>query len=130
MTAISFDIVCGRIFKNANLNVKFVFDQHKQEDSFPLVLVPQWSLALAKQLPRILIFGLPKSDFGHNGIWKIIDKFSEQAHCIPTKKTINTKLTAILFIQHIFKNRGQPRSIIGDKDPNKSLKNTFLKFEN
>ena len=53
------------------------------------------------------IFGLSKSQHNNNGVWTIIDRFS-----ILAKKTIKPHHMAILFIAHIFKHHGFPKTII------------------
>ena len=63
------------------------------------------------------VFGLPKSAQGNDGIWTIVDRFSKQAHFIPVKKTIKAPHMANLFMIHIFKYHGFPKSIISDRDP-------------
>ena len=52
-----------------------------------------------------------------SGIWNIVDRFSKQAHFIPVKKTIKAHHMANLFISHIFKYHGLPKSIVLDRDP-------------
>ena len=76
------------------------------------------------------IFGLPKSIHGNMGIWTIVDRFSNQAHFIPVKKTIKPHQMATLFISQIFKYHGLPTSIVFDRDPR--MTSNFWKglFEN
>ena len=64
-----------------------------------------------------LIFGLPKSQQSNNGIWTIVDRFSKQAHFIPVKKIIKPHHMAKLFMTHIFKHHGFPKTIIFNRDP-------------
>ena len=63
------------------------------------------------------IFGLPRSQQSNNNIWTIVDRFSKQAHFIPVKKTIKPHHMAKLFMAHIFKHHGFPKTIILDRDP-------------
>lgn len=63
------------------------------------------------------IFDLPRTQTGHDGIWTIIDHFNKQAHFIPVRKKISADQMARLFMQHIFKYHGMPKSIVSDKDP-------------
>ena len=48
------------------------------------------------------VFGSPKSSQGKNGIWKIVDRFSKQAHFNLVKKTIKEKRMANIFMAYIF----------------------------
>ena len=63
------------------------------------------------------IFGLPRSQQSNNGIWTIVDRFSKQAHFIPVKKIIKPHHMAKLFMTHIFKHHGYPKTIVSDRDP-------------
>ena len=79
--------------------------------SLPIPNMPWESIAMD------FVFGLPKSTQWNNGIWTIVDRFSKQAHFIPVKKTIKAPQMATLFMTHIFKYHGFPKSIISDRDP-------------
>ncbi|MCO5587557.1 hypothetical protein L7F22_041507 [Adiantum nelumboides] len=63
------------------------------------------------------IFGLPKTSFGNEGIWTIVDRFRKQAHFIPMRKQITVKQMAKIFLVTVFKCHGMPRSIVCDRDP-------------
>ncbi|MCO5567700.1 hypothetical protein L7F22_021394 [Adiantum nelumboides] len=54
---------------------------------------------------------------GNAQILVIVDRFSKMAHFIPCKKAASAPDIASLFVQHIFKIHGLPRSIISDRDP-------------
>ncbi|MCO5553518.1 hypothetical protein L7F22_007040 [Adiantum nelumboides] len=60
---------------------------------------------------------LPRTTKGNAQILVIIDRFSKMAHFIPCKKAASAPDIAVLFVQHIFRIHGLPRSIISDRDP-------------
>ena len=63
------------------------------------------------------ITNLPRSPYGNDAIWTIIDKSNKQAHFSPVRKTIKPYHMARLFLNHIFKHHGMPQSIVVDQDP-------------
>ncbi|MCO5612154.1 hypothetical protein L7F22_066416 [Adiantum nelumboides] len=89
----------------------------------------------SRQLPQGLLQPLPvpkerwesiRMDFittllrttkGNAQILVIVDRFSKMAHFIPCKKGASAPDIASLFVQHIFRIHGLPRSIISDRDP-------------
>ena len=90
------------------------YNRHKTFGLLQPLLIPKrpW-----ESITMDFVFGLPKSFQGNNGIWTIIDRFSKQAHFIPVKKTIKATHMANLFMAHIFKYHGFPKSIVFDRDP-------------
>ncbi|MCO5586541.1 hypothetical protein L7F22_040482 [Adiantum nelumboides] len=60
---------------------------------------------------------LPRTSKGNAQILVIVDRFSKTAHFIPCKKAASAPYIASLFVQHIFRIHGLPRSIISDRDP-------------
>ena len=74
---------------------KVKYDRGKQPGLLQLLPIPN---ALWESIFMGFIFGLPKSIHGNTGIWRIVDRFSKQAHFIPVKKTIKAPHMATLFI--------------------------------
>ncbi|MCO5594195.1 hypothetical protein L7F22_048219 [Adiantum nelumboides] len=64
-----------------------------------------------------LIFDLPRTPTGNDGIWTIICRFSKQAHFVPARKKIKSDHMVKLFMHNIFKYHGMPQSIVCDRDP-------------
>ncbi|MCO5569982.1 hypothetical protein L7F22_023696 [Adiantum nelumboides] len=64
-----------------------------------------------------LVFDLPRTTTGNDGIWTIICRFSKQAHFIPVRKKIKPEHMVKIFMQNIFKYHGMPQSIVSDRDP-------------
>ncbi|MCO5576557.1 hypothetical protein L7F22_030369 [Adiantum nelumboides] len=60
---------------------------------------------------------LPRTTKGNAQILVIVDRFSKMTHFIPCKKATSAPNIASLFVQHIFRIHGLPRSIISDRDP-------------
>ena len=60
------------------------------------------------------ITGLPPSG-GHNAIFVVVDRLSKMAHFIPTTDTVDSRGTAALFRDFVFRLHGLPRSIVSDR---------------
>ncbi|MCO5568874.1 hypothetical protein L7F22_022576 [Adiantum nelumboides] len=60
---------------------------------------------------------LPRTAKGNAQILVRVDRFKKMAHFIPCKKAASTPDIESLFVQHIFRIHGLPRSIISDRDP-------------
>ena len=63
------------------------------------------------------IVSLPRTSKGNEQILVIVDRFSKMAHFIPCKKAASAPDVASLFMQHIFKIHGMPKTIVSDRDP-------------
>ena len=83
------------------------------------------------------VSGLPKSPTNHDSIWVIVDRLTKTAHFIPILMTYSMDRLAELYVQHIVRLHGVPKSIVSDRDTRftskfwKSLQNalgTRLKF--
>ena len=83
---------------------------------FGTILPLQSSEASWQDISMDLITSLPTSD-NFDAIFVIIDRFSKIAHFIPTNTTADAPTLASLFINHIVRIHGIPRSIISDCDP-------------
>ena len=62
------------------------------------------------------IVGLPEVR-GCDSLYVVVDRLSKYAHFIPCSSSITAKGVARLFLTHVWKLRGFPRSIITDRDP-------------
>ena len=64
-----------------------------------------------------LITHLPTSpDTGHNSIVVFVDRLTKMTHFVPCHHTITATQLAELFIQHIFRLHGLPRTVVSDRD--------------
>ena len=93
---------------------KVKYDRHKTPGLLQPLPVPNqpW-----ESIAMDFITDLPRSPYGNDAIWTIIDRFSKHAHFLPVRKTIKPDHMARLFLAHIFKHHGVPQSIVGDRDP-------------
>ncbi|CAN6684103.1 unnamed protein product [Malus baccata var. baccata] len=60
-------------------------------------------------------FNLPKSD-GCGSIFVVVDRFTKYATFIPAPVECTTEVAARLFLKHVVKYWGVPRSIVSDRD--------------
>ena len=61
-----------------------------------------------------LIVDLPKSE-GCDSIFVVVDRFSKQAHFIPTTKDVDSKGISELFLKNVWKHHGTPKKVISDR---------------
>jgi len=61
-----------------------------------------------------LIVDLPKSE-GFDSIFVVVDRFSKQAHFIPTTKNVDSRGIVDLFLKNIWKLHGTPKQVISDR---------------
>ncbi|MCO5554689.1 hypothetical protein L7F22_008222 [Adiantum nelumboides] len=100
--------------RNCLVCQKVKFDRHKAQgllQPLPIPTRPWESIAMD------FIFDLSRTQSGHDGIWTIIDRFSQQAHFILVKKTVKPDNLARLFVTQIFRLHGMPETIVSDRDP-------------
>jgi len=62
------------------------------------------------------VMGLPRSK-NHDAIWVVVDWLTKQWHLVPCSTTVDTCDLADLFLQHIFRLHGLPRTITSDRGP-------------
>jgi hypothetical protein len=60
---------------------------------------------------------LPITSTGMDAIMVVVDRFSKQAHFIPTTSKADAATTARLFLTNVYRLHGLPRSIVSDRDP-------------
>jgi hypothetical protein len=63
------------------------------------------------------IVGLPLTGRKFNSIWVIVDRLTKSAHFIPVHTFYMAKKYAELYISHILRLHGVPKTIISDRGP-------------
>jgi hypothetical protein len=61
------------------------------------------------------VVGLPRSKRGHDAIWVIVDRLTKVAHFIPVREYYRVPKLVDLYIEHILRLHGVPRSIVSDR---------------
>jgi hypothetical protein len=61
------------------------------------------------------IVGLPRTSRGYNSIWVIVDRLTKSAHFIPVGTTYRVRQYAELYISHIVRYHGIPKTISSDR---------------
>jgi hypothetical protein len=61
------------------------------------------------------VSGLPLTSRKHDSIWVIVDRLAKTTHFIPVHTTYNSKDYASLYIEHIVRLHGVPKTIISDR---------------
>jgi hypothetical protein len=61
--------------------------------------------------------GLARTPKGNNSIGVIVDRLTKVAHFVPVKTRYATEKLADLYVEHILRQHGAPRSIVSDRGP-------------
>jgi transposase InsO family protein len=64
------------------------------------------------------VTGLPESGKEkYDAIWVVVDRLTKDRHFVPCHTTVDAESLANLYIQHIFRHHGLPRTIVSDRGP-------------
>jgi hypothetical protein len=74
--------------------------------------IPEWKW---EDICMDFIVGLSRTSRGYNSIWVIVDRLTKSAHFIPVSTTYRANQYAKLYIQHIVRYHGIPKTIISDR---------------
>ena len=77
----------------------------------PIPEAPWWTVTMD------LITALPRTKSGHDAIVVFVCKLTKWAIYVPTVTEVNAPRLADLFLQHVVRHHGLPRSIVSDRDP-------------
>jgi hypothetical protein len=95
-----------------------VCQRKKVENIYPAGLLQ--SLPIPEQnwteMSMDFIEGLPNSQ-GKDVVLVVIDRLSKYAHFMPLSHPYTTTTVTHVFVNHIFKLHGLPKSIVNDRDP-------------
>jgi hypothetical protein len=80
--------------------------------SLQLLSIPEWKW---ENICMDFIVGLPRTLRGYNSIWVIVDRLTKSAHFIPISTTNRVRQYAELYISHIIRYHGIPKTIISDR---------------
>jgi hypothetical protein len=61
------------------------------------------------------IVGLPRTSRGYNSIWVIVDRLTKSDHFISVSTTYRVRQYAELYLSHIVRYHGIPKTIISDR---------------
>ena len=76
--------------------------------------IPEWKW---DDISMDFVVGLPRTQKGNDAIWVIVDRLTKVAHFIPVRETFRVPRLAQLYIDHILRLHGVPKSIISDRGP-------------
>jgi hypothetical protein len=74
--------------------------------------IPEWKW---KNICMDFIVSLPRTSHGYNSIWVIVDRLTKSAHFVPVATTYRVGQYAKLYISHIVRYHGIPKTIISDR---------------
>jgi hypothetical protein len=76
--------------------------------------IPIWKW---EDISMDFIVGLPWAPKGNDSIWVIVDRLTKVAHFVPVKVTFGTERLANLYVEHILRLHGAPKSIVSNRGP-------------
>jgi hypothetical protein len=74
--------------------------------------IPEWKY---ENICMNFIVGLPRTLRGYNSIWVIVNRLTKSAHFIPISTTYRVQQYAKLYLSHIVRYHGIPKTIISDR---------------
>jgi hypothetical protein len=74
--------------------------------------IPSWKW---DDISMDFVSGLPLTSRNHDSVWVIVDRLTKTAHFIPIHTKYNAKDYVSLYIEHIVRLHGVPKTIISDR---------------
>jgi hypothetical protein len=76
--------------------------------------IPVWKW---EDISMDFVVGLPRTPKGNDSVWVIVDRLTKVAHFVLVKTRYATEKLAELYVEHILRLHGAPRSIVSDQGP-------------
>nr|GEW09025.1 reverse transcriptase domain-containing protein [Tanacetum cinerariifolium] len=89
----------------------------KDKDRFEITQQPKIPVWKWERITMDLITKLPRTPFGYDSIWVIIDRLTKSAHFILMNEKFKMERLTRLYLKEIVCKRGVPVSIISNRDP-------------
>jgi hypothetical protein len=89
-------------------------EHQKPTGLLKLLEIPVWKWV---DISMDFVVGLPRTPKGNDSVWVIVDRLTKVAHFVPVKTRYATEKLAELYVEHILRLHGAPRSIISDRGP-------------
>jgi transposase InsO family protein len=89
-------------------------EHQKPADLLKPLEIPIWK---KEDISMDFIVGLPWTPKGNDLIWVIVDRLTKVADFVPVKVTFGTERLANLYVEHILRLHGAPKSIVSDRGP-------------
>jgi transposase InsO family protein len=74
--------------------------------------IPVWKW---EDISMDFVVGLPRTPKGNDSVWVIVDRLTKVAHFVPVKTQYATEKLADLYVEHMLRLHGAPRSIVSDR---------------
>ncbi|GJV64706.1 putative reverse transcriptase domain-containing protein [Tanacetum coccineum] len=81
-----------------------------------LLVQPEIPIWKWERITMDFVTKLPKTSYGHDTIWVIVDRLTKSAHFIPTRSTDSMETLTRLYIKEIVSRHDMLISIISDRD--------------
>jgi hypothetical protein len=89
----------------------------KMEHKNPTGLPKPLEISVCKWEDISMDFIVGHHQKGNDSVWVIVDRLTKVAHFLPVKTRYATEQPACLYVEHILRLHGAPRSIVSDRGP-------------
>jgi hypothetical protein len=76
--------------------------------------IPIWKW---EDISMDFVVGLTRTPKGNDSIWVIVDRLTKAVQFVPVKVTFGTECLENLYVEHILRLHGAPKSIVSDRGP-------------